>query len=189
MRPFHSMHASDIRHNHRDSSLQHRSIGRPTGQEARREWVQRRLLGERSVCGQPLRATSTPLYIICFIWQRNKSSCRSQHLIGARTTQGGTHKYGELSDSIRPIHREREMATSGRYQLIKRLSHSHSPPPQNPPATGILTGRKCGVDPATGRLNCSLDALPCMAVYDGILLSTAVPVARGLLESLIHSWT
>lgn len=38
MRPFHSMHASDIRHSHLDSSLQHRSIGRPTWQEARREY-------------------------------------------------------------------------------------------------------------------------------------------------------
>jgi hypothetical protein len=38
MRPFHSMHASDIHHNHRDSSLQHRSIGRPTWQEARRKY-------------------------------------------------------------------------------------------------------------------------------------------------------
>lgn len=38
MRAFHSMHASDIRHSRGDSSSQHRSIGRPTWQEARREY-------------------------------------------------------------------------------------------------------------------------------------------------------
>jgi hypothetical protein len=95
MRPFHGMHASDIRHSHRDSSLQHRSIGRPTWQEARREY--------KDVCSgndPSVASICVPQILLCTSFaasgHANNPSCRSQHLIGARATQGGTHKYGVI---------------------------------------------------------------------------------------------
>lgn len=112
--------------------------------------------------------------------------CRSQHLIGAQATQGGTHKYGVIEPQHLPYPPRKGNGSERPMSIDKAaLSFSFS-------STAMPAGDRHRIDrsqmrcsPATGRLICSLDALPCMAMSR----TTTVPIVGGLLESLIHSWT